>query len=317
MPITWRPGTLADVEPGLSITPGHRGDAVVGAKAAAAIWQFMARDAFFASSAIESNPAIKGHRLLAYGASILVSRAFADAEIENPQPELNSRIIASIYAGRPVLATRTQVAQANAGEGVELVVLNATWRHDTLDSAQLQSVHTLFAKGFIENRSGFRIRRVLQETVSEPEKEFLRGSGVFKIIADYAGLGRALCLMTRDSATIAPASAGNIFFSYKEPLLRLRESDQQLLLAALSGSTDAELALQLEVTLSAVKARWRSVIAGVEATMPELVRDADDREGRGMQKRHRVLGYVRAHPEELRPFDWKKQDRPLAAMVRA
>jgi hypothetical protein len=277
----------------------------------------MGLDPFFASAAVESSPAIKGHRLFAYGASVMVSQAFADAEIENPQPELNSRIIASIYAGRSVLATRTQVAESNAGEGVDVVVLNGTWRYDTLQLEELQDVHTLFAKSFIERHSGFRIRRILQETVSEPESEFLLGSGVWMMFAEYAELGRALHLMTRESATTIPASAGNILFSYKEPLLRLRESGQQLLLAAFSGPTDAELALQLGVTLSAVKARWRSVIAGVEASMPELVRDADDREGRGMQKRHRVLAYVRSHPEDLRPFDWKKKDRPLAPMVRA
>jgi len=75
--------------------------------------------------------------------------------------------------------------------------------------------------------------------------------------------------------------------------------------------------LQLGVTLSAVKARWRSVIAVIEETMPELVRDAENREGRGMQKRHRVLAYVRTHPEELRPFDWsKKKDRSVVAIER-
>ncbi len=306
MTITWRAGTLADIEPGLSILTGHRGDALVGAKAAAEIWQHLARDPFFASAAIESSPAIKGHRMLAYGASVMVSHAFADAEIENPRPELNSRVVASIHEGRSVLATRNQVAQSNAGEGVDVVVLNGTWRYDALEPAELQDVHTLFAKSFIERHSGFRIRKILQETVSEPESKFLLGSGVWRTIAEYTELGRALHLMTRESATIAPASIGNILFSYKEPLLRLRDSDQQLLLAALSGSTDAELTLQLGVTLSAVKARWRSVIAGVEATMPELIRDADDHEGRGMQKRHRVLAYVRSHPEELRPFDWKK-----------
>jgi hypothetical protein len=317
MTITWRPGTLADIEPGLSILPGHRGDALVGTKAAAAIWQDMGRDPFFASAAIESSPAIKGCRLLAYGASVMVSHAFADAEIENPQPEINSRIIASIHAGRPVLATRTQVARFNAGEGVDVVVLNGTWRYGILEPGDLQDVHTLFAKSFIERHSGFRIRRILQETVSEPESEFLLGSGVWRVFAKYAELGRVLHLMTRETATIAPASIGNILFSYKEPLLRLRESDQELLLAAVSGCTDAELTLQLGVTLSAVKARWRSVIAVIEETMPELVRDADNREGRGMQKRHRVLGYVRSHPEELRPFDWsKKKDRSVVAIER-
>ena len=42
--------------------------------------------------------------------------------------------------------------------------------------------------------------------------------------------------------------------------------------------------------------------------MPDLVRDIESREGRGAQKRHRVLDYMRTHPEELRPFDWAKKN---------
>jgi hypothetical protein len=101
-----------------------------------------------------------------------------------------------------------------------------------------------------------------------------------------------------------PGSVGNILFSVRKPALRLRDSDQQLLLAALRGATDQELASGLGFSLSAVKARWRSAIARVEETMPDLVCDAVSHEGRGAQKRHRVLAYVRSHPEELRPFDW-------------
>jgi hypothetical protein len=310
VPITWRPANWADIESGLSIVPGHRGDALVGAKAATEIWQHLARDPFFASVAIESSPAIHGHRLIAFGASVLVSSSFADAEIENPQPEINSRIIASIHAGRSVLSTRTQVAQANACEGVDVVVLNGTWRNDILGPAERRDVRTLLAKSFTDKHAGFRMRRVLQETVSEPEREFLQGSAVYRIIAAFSGQGRALHLMTRESATSLPASLGSILFSYEEPLLRLRESDQQLLLAALNGATDAELAAELGAALSAVKARWRSAMARVEEAMPGLVQDTDNHEGRGAQKRHRVLAYLRNHPEELRPFDWMKKTQP-------
>ena len=98
---------------------------------------------------------------------------------------------------------------------------------------------------------------------------------------------------------------GNVLFNFREPVIRLRQSDQQMLLAALRGATDAELATELGVTVSAVKARWRSTFASVAAAMPGLVRDESDNECRGSQKRHRVLAYVRTHPEELRPFDWK------------
>ena len=101
-----------------------------------------------------------------------------------------------------------------------------------------------------------------------------------------------------------PGSVGNVIFRIQTPQLRLRESDQDLLLAALNGATDAELAAELGITSAAVKARWRSAFARVAMALPSLVDEADDREGRGTQKRHRVLAYMRTHPEELRPYDW-------------
>jgi hypothetical protein len=76
-------------------------------------------------------------------------------------------------------------------------------------------------------------------------------------------------------------------------------------LAGLKGLTDSELADELEISFSAVKARWRSTFARIADSMPSLVTDTSDREGRGLQKRHRVLSYVRNHMEELRPYDWQ------------
>jgi len=306
MPITWRPGTWTDIEPMLSIEADNRGDALIGVKAAIESWRIVVRYPFFASAVIESYPAIGGYRILGLGASVLVSREFADAELLNPQPDINSRIMASIYADQSVLATRNQVARANTGEGVDIVVLAGSWRDEILHPAERQAVQTMFAESFTERHRGYRIKRILNETVSEPEKEFVQNSGVFSPIAEFPGLGRVLHLMTRDSATTMPASLGNILFNYREPSLHLRGSDQQLLLAAVGGATDSELASELRVTLSAVKARWRSIISRVEETLPGLVRHVEDREGRGTQKRHRVLAYVRNHPEELQPFDWKK-----------
>jgi hypothetical protein len=152
--------------------------------------------------------------------------------------------------------------------------------------------------------AGYRIRRIFQEPAAEPEKGFVRRSIEFRLVADFPEAGRELFVMTRESAQGMPGSVGNILFSVRKPALRLRDSDQQLLLAALRGATDQELASGLGFSLSAVKARWRSAIARVEETMPDLVCDAVSHEGRGAQKRHRVLAYVRSHPEELRPFDW-------------
>jgi hypothetical protein len=305
MPITWRTATWGDIEEGLSFHERYRGDAVVGLAAAFHCWRDLVRDPFFASAALEAEPAIQGHRLVGVGASVLVSRAFANAEIANPRPDINSRVIASIYSGRSVLATRNEVARANAGEGVDVVVLAGIWRDQILSPAARQDVQTILASSFTEVLAGHRVRHILHETADEAAREFVQRSIVFSTIAQFPELGRFVHLMTSESVKAVPASLGNVIFSYREPVLHLRTSDQQLLRAALRGATDLELSIGLGVKVCAVKARWRSAFARIEEAMPDLVIDVGHREGRGLQKRHRVLAYVGRHPEELRPYDWK------------
>jgi hypothetical protein len=67
---------------------------------------------------------------------------------------------------------------------------------------------------------------------------------------------------------------------------------------------DASAARALFISPPAVKHRWASIYGRVAASRPDLCpTDADGT--RGVQKRQRVLTYVRNHPEELRPFDFK------------
>jgi hypothetical protein len=86
-------------------------------------------------------------------------------------------------------------------------------------------------------------------------------------------------------------------------VLHLSEGERELLWAALEGQTDTELAISLDLTLPAVKARWRSVFTRFAKMEKSLAPEFFGQGGRGPQKRHRILAYLREHPEELRPFD--------------
>jgi hypothetical protein len=72
---------------------------------------------------------------------------------------------------------------------------------------------------------------------------------------------------------------------------------------ALLGRTDPETADELVVSLSAVKRCWESVYARASLGLPELLPDDSLylAGGRGMEKRRRLLSYLREHAEELRP----------------
>lgn len=300
MSITWRSAVWGDIEPCLAIEPRKRGDAFTGA-ATMDCWRRVVDSPFFASAVLESTPPIAGHRIIGFGASIFVPSAFTDAALVNPQPDINSRVMAGILADEPVLATRREVACANAADGVDVVIMGGFWRDAILSPSQRQEVQTLLPFSFAECLAGYRIRRILYETVTEVETEFAERSVVYRRVAKFPR-GRSLFLMTRETVAGVGGSLGTIIFSYRPPVLRLRETEQQLLAAALGGYTDAELAVRLGLRLAAVKARWRSTFERIAGAMPELTDGDDESVGRGMQKRHRVLGYVRGHMEELRPF---------------
>ena len=294
-----------DLEEALLIQPKSRGDTLVGAGAVRESWTRLFRDPFSSTAVLEPGNGISGHRLVGFGASVLLSKTFANTELAHPQPDINARVIASLCSGTPALASPAEVARANSSDGVDILVLCGTWRDHILDDGEQQQAQTLLAASFVQQHAGYRIARVLCEAVDEQARAFIERSVVYKPVASFPQAGRVLYLMTRDSAEAARGSLGNVLFDFREPVLRLRASDQQLLLAAIRGATDTELAKQLGVTLAAVKGRWRSTLNTIAAVMPDLVRDDKDSESRGSQKRHRVLAYLRTHPEELRPYDWK------------
>jgi hypothetical protein len=315
VPIAWRPATRSDIEPSLEIQPKNYGSRLVGRQAALEAWQYMATDPFFASAVLEANPPIGGLSRIGFGASVFIKTSFADAEIGSPRPDLNSRIVAGIHAGRSPLLTRSEVAQANAGEGVDIVVLAGNWRDEIITADARRVVHTLLIFSFTEWLVGFRVRRILCETVDEAARKFVQASVEYRTIAEFPDVARSLHLMTFETATALPASAGNLIFKYDEPTLHLRESDQRLLMLALRGATDSELAAELAITVAAVKARWRSTFAHIAEQSPHLLSYDGEHRYRSKQKRHHVLAYLRTHPEELRPYDWKKSLSAKAANV--
>lgn len=169
----------------------------------------------------------------------------------------------------------------------------------------------LLAWSFLQDHAGYRLKRLLAEAIGEAERQFAKASHTWQEVVDFGNLynsgdlNRSLWLLTRNNGLAVPGSITTMLFHYREPILRLRPSDQELLLAALDGMTDKELSHRLRLNLGTIKKRWVSLFERVANVKPALlpeVNGADNSHKRGAQKRHRLLAYVREHPEELRPF---------------
>jgi DNA-binding NarL/FixJ family response regulator len=96
--------------------------------------------------------------------------------------------------------------------------------------------------------------------------------------------------------------AAGVVHQHQLPRLAFTQGEKDLLEAATDGLDDVGASSELGLTLSAIKKRWGSIFERVAAKMPDLC-PSDSSDTRGIQKRNRILTYVRQHPEELRPFD--------------
>ena len=301
----WRPLRKADLSHCLEIQPACLGDQIVGRRTALRIWKAFLDNPAFQATVIESELPIAGHKIIACGMGVFVTREFADQEISEPRPGLNSRIIARIAAGEPVVLSRAEIGAGNAGEGLDFVNMYGTWLDGIMNPDQLAEVHALLGTSFVEHFAGYRFNRVLKEAIGDSRIALARATGTYRLLAEFPESESALAVVTRESALTAPYSAAATIYRYRAPVLRLRPAEQELLAAALSGQTDAELSADLGLSIEATKKRWLSIFDRVDQFKREILTQTEaDSDGRGPQKRHRVVAYIRSHPEELRPFSW-------------
>lgn len=299
----WRPFTPADLQHCLDTQPACLGDGIVGRQRALRVWEDLVEHPSFLATVIESERPIAGRTIVGCGMGVFAASAFVDGEVAHPRPDLNSRIIAAIDTNEPILLSREQIGLGNAGAGLDFVNLYGTWRDGVLNAEQLAEVQALLGIGFVEQFAGYRFNRLLKEAIGGSRIALAKATGTYRLVAEFPEHDRALAMVTRDSALAAPYSAAAALYRYRAPVLRLRPAEQALLEAALSGKTDAELSAQLGLSLEATKKRWLSVFDRVGQFKPEILSDErPEGDARGPQKRHRVVAYVRSHPEELRPY---------------
>jgi DNA-binding NarL/FixJ family response regulator len=80
----------------------------------------------------------------------------------------------------------------------------------------------------------------------------------------------------------------------------LSPGEQRMLVLALEGQSDEDLATTLGLSSWTVKKRWQSVYAKIDAVDPSIVTPHQDDKLR--QRRRYLLAHLREHLGELRPY---------------
>lgn len=314
---SWRKTRASDLPDCLKLHPEKNGAEIVGPARALEAWKNLLGMTHATRSAVIELQRKGTNEIVGFGLGVFVKKSFVDAEFANPAPGLNCRIIESVLNSDPTVATYQEVRDANTHGNLQQVVLDASWKHGHLDATQVDEVRVLLAMSYQELYAGYRLSRLLSELVDERDFWHAQGLRAFQIIDRFEAYRkvnpdttwnpeRALSAVTFQTMQTDPASvAAGLFHHHAEPQFGFTREEQELLEAALEGMDDASASRDLHVSLAAIKRRWQNIFYRVADLMPGLC-PSDGDGTRGIQKRQRILTYVRSHPEELRPFDSAK-----------
>jgi hypothetical protein len=254
-------------------------------------------------------------RFIGAGIAVLVSDNFLGEVKTTPSFWIGPELVKRIRRGKSPLLSDTEVRDANSTEGLNLVV----WQDSSYpEDMRRAEVGTVTMVAFEESYRGFRLREIIAQADCLEHLLIMRNAGGLYFdrakgrygnfpevgAEDFSDQPRNVG-MPRDLALTHGASWVGSLFLYAPPQIGFSRAEQRLLAAALAGGTDGELSDKLGISLFAVKKTWRMIYDRVADCLPELVpgnlRGDVETQGRGKQKKQRLLDYIREHPEELRP----------------
>ncbi len=300
----WRAICAEDLVDCLEIEPRVWGDEILGRTRALESWKTLTQSLACNSAVVETGGAKK--KKIGFGFSVFVTPEFMNRELESPRPGINGRILTSVVWGEPAVRAESRLCDSN--DPLDVVIMSCNYRYDSMNADETMQAEMTLPAAFAESHLGYRLNRILVETVTERQRRVHESSGVWRPIRDFPECGHTWLQLTREEALGVSGSVAGPMFDYHEPVLGLRSTEKELLAEALKWGTDKELAAKLNLSLPTVKKRWASVFERVAAARPELLPDGERKQSaeiRGPQKRHRIMAYVRAHPEEVRPYRWR------------
>jgi hypothetical protein len=254
--------------------------------------------------------------LAAFGLSGFIGEACAAGLLAEPAPHIELVLLDRELRARPEPAflTYEEIAEANAGDGLTLVPI--FWLQHTNDFADPEA-HALLGlaqQTLLQRHRGYRLARIVKEIPANRAAVFMGGG-----FSEHCRLPAGAPLSFNRGATLAqdhviftvtraeieanwPSSTIAHMFAYDPPRCAFTRAEQQVLIGAADGLTDAKIGRMLGVSINAIATRWRSIYARLLERAPAvLLFEEGSNGGRGEEKRRKAVAFVAEHPEELRP----------------
>ncbi len=267
---------------------------------------------------IEDYDAAGDRTAIAATLSAFVPPEFREAYLDRPWPCLTNWLLLRCLKGDTELfLDRARQGQGNLATGLDLVMLDYIQSPMDFTSPKGRRIMTVFFPFFLSVHRGYNLNSMIVEAGAVYEQMALSaGFRLYKTLdldsdppAEPVPAAtppkRAVYLFQRDmAADMPPSTPVSAVFTYLPPCFRFTAGEQRMLLRAIEGLTDEEIAGTLNVSRDAVKQTWRSIYDHVIQVMPDLIDRGQvvaGEGGRGQEKRRRIVAYVRDNAQELRP----------------
>jgi hypothetical protein len=246
--------------------------------------------------------------LVALGVSVFISDVFLIELKTHPRPWIGPTL-----TERPQsIPTARQIREANSKSGLNLAVWSGVVSEPRTD----QMIHVELWRGFYDTHVGYQIKELVCQPLDLQQINASFQTGLLWLSHDgqyvdgrsrpFNNLAESPFILGADRESVNQAFGSWLFslFSCNPPRMYFRPSEQRLLLAALRGLTDEELADELGISLSAVKKNWRMIYERTGSIWDKKKSWTPDGDGdgkRGKERKQHLLTYLRTHMEELRP----------------
>lgn len=281
------------------------------------IWRTLISGGAMQLFLVENRARPLGSRLVSFSTTVFVTDLFCSEAQSTLPPNLGAQLAHRYLSRKLPVLNREQVARANAGEGLNVMLCFEGWKHDALSPEQILALREKQSEAFHLAHGGYRMKEFIAEPIGGEALRWMVQSGAH-IRRDYAVDFQEHCVpmprssqrswlvgLTKEEAIARPGSYLSSFFVHTPPRFYFTRSEQALLRHALMGKTCDELATSLFISPWTVKKRWRGIydrVADVDHELVLPVANNRDASSRGAERRRHLLHYLRQHLEELRPL---------------
>jgi len=300
----------------VSLLPEYSGYTPRQVEALPAFWRdILARGAGHSAVVFDTE---QPNRVLAFGISCFIDSRLATEILEYRRPLVARGLLERWSDGHVPFLLEAQVAGANAAGDLIVLITHSAYPA-ALTEAYAAEIRYASSQSFVSEHRGLNLRGLIAECLTVNREYVLQRGAKIREFSDAhetvaPGMQRPfLCAMMRDDTAL---NAGNfftdvLFHEFVPPRMHLDRGQRELLKYALVNDNDEWIAEQLGISPSAVKKRWLAVYGALsDRRISFSPRSWLFPSGqRGPEKRRHVLRYVRQHPEELHPYDPRRNLR--------